>query len=93
MMTEDFTQFLNADEFADNATLSGAAVCGIFDNANVVTEEGMGMATTRPIFTLATTNVPSSPVGRTFVRNGVTYAVAAHEPDGTGMSVLVLERT
>ena len=41
--------------------------------------------------TLATADVPASPVGLTVVVGAVSYLVAEHEPDGTGISRLLLE--
>lgn len=93
MFTEDLTQFFAPDEFAFNATLSGAAVRGIFDNAHIATDPGMGMSTTNPVFIMASSDVPANPVGRPLIVNGVTYNIAAYEPDGTGISELILERT
>lgn len=92
MFTEDLTVFFNADEHATAATLNGVAVSGIFDNGTGVSDGGVGMITTVPSFTLATSVVPASPVGKAMVINGVTYSVAEHHPDGTGVSVLELER-
>ena len=93
MFTEDLSVFLNASEFAaTTCTLNVAAVSAIFDapyaNASV---GAYGMAASVPMLTLATASVPATPVGATAVVNGATYVVAAHEPDGTGISRLMLE--
>ena len=93
-MVEDFTAFFQSSEFAVNATLAGLPVVGIFDSAYLQGDVGgNGMAGAQPMFTLATSEVPSSPVGTSLVVNATTYRVAAHEPDGTGVSILMLERT
>lgn len=74
--------------------LGAGLVPAIFDNAYALGNVGsMGAAGAQPILTLATTNVPANPVGTLAVVNGITYSVAAHEPDGTGVSTLYLERT
>lgn len=75
------------------ATLGGLAVQGIFKRAYVEVGTGMGMASTAPTFRLASTGVPASPVGMPLVIDAVNYAIAASEPDGTGMTLLILERT
>lgn len=75
------------------ATVDGNPVDVIFDGAYVTSDVGMGMANARPAITLATSDVPATPNGKPVIVNGVTYAIAAHEPDGTGVSVLLLERT
>ena len=90
---EDLSVFFNPTEFADSATLGGVAVQGIFDKAYQLGDVGgAGMAQTAPVLTLATAGVPADPVGTTVVVNGVSYTVAAHEPDGTGVSLLLLEK-
>jgi hypothetical protein len=76
------------------ATVGGVAVQGIFDSAYQLGDVGgSGMASTAPVLTLATSDVPASPVGTSVVVNALNYTVAAHEPDGTGISRLLLERT
>lgn len=74
------------------ATLAGVEVAGIFDNGYTLGSVGAyGMASTQPTLTLSTANVPSAPEGQAAVVNGVAYVVASHEPDGTGVSRLLLE--
>lgn len=88
---EALTAFFDTDDFASEATVDGADVVGIFDNGYV--EAADGAATRQPTFTLATLDVPLSPVGKALVHAGITYSIAHHEPDGTGVSVLFLART
>lgn len=89
---ESFAPFLNPAEFASNATLGGVAVVGIFDKAYQLGDVGgQGFASTQPVLTLPTTSLPADPVGLALVVNGKSYTVAAHEPDGTGISLLMLE--
>ena len=92
MMTEDLSAFFSAAEFASTVTVNGVTVAAIFDNANALGSVGpYGMASTQPTLTLPTTSVPANPVGLSAVVGAVTYLVAAHEPDGTGVSRLLLE--
>lgn len=94
MLVEDLTVFFNTSEFAQVATLNGVAVTGIFDNAYTLGSVGpAGMASTQPTLTLPTTAVPTQPIGLTCAVGGISYVVAAHEPDGTGISLLMLERS
>lgn len=94
MFAEDLSAFFNPAEMADSITLNSVAVSAMFDNGYALGNVGsMGAAGAQPILTLATTNVPANPVGTLAVVNGITYSVAAHEPDGTGVSTLYLERT
>lgn len=83
-----FKRMSNAD-----ATLAGAPVVGIFEAGFAIGQVGIGMAGTQPTFTLATANVVGEAVGQSLVVSGTTYYVAAHEPDGAGLSRLLLEKT
>ena len=77
-----------------SATVNGVAVTGIFDNGySAGNVGGMGIASTQPTLTLSTASVPANPVGLTVVAASVTYTIAEHQPDGTGVSMLYLERT
>jgi hypothetical protein len=90
-MTEDLAPFFA--DFAVDATVNGQAVRGIFDNGFASAEVGLvGMSSARPMLTLPTAGLSADPVGQTAVVNGTSYLVAAHQPDGTGVSTLMLER-
>lgn len=83
-----FAHLANVD-----ATVNGVAVSGIFDDGYRLAAVGLaGMAGAQPTLTLPTASVPGSPIGVAAVVNATNYLVAAHEPDGTGMSRLLLER-
>ena len=73
------------------ATLNGLEVAGIFDNAYHAGDIGIGMASTQPAFTTLTAHVVGEAVGQLLTIGDAGYYVAAHEPDGTGMSLLLLE--
>lgn len=90
MFAEDLNLFL--PDFGVAATLDGAATHGIFDNGYALGNVGLtGMASTQPTFTLPTASISGEPVGQTLVVNSISYYVSAHEPDGAGMSRLILE--
>jgi hypothetical protein len=92
MFVENLSAFMNVAEFASTVTINGATVSAIFDNASALGSVGQyGMAATQPMLTLASADVPANPVGTSVVANGSNYLVAAHEPDGTGVSRLLLE--
>lgn len=87
---EDFPVYFA--DFGEAATLAGVAVRGIFDRPHQVAGVGQyGMASTQPTFMMPTSQVTAGIVGQSLVCLGITYVVAAHEPDGTGMSTLQLE--
>ena len=93
MFTEDLSAYINVAEFATACTINGAPVSAIFDAAYALGSVGAyGMESSQPMLTLATADVPASPVGQPAVVNGVNYLVTAHEPDGTGISRLLLEK-
>ena len=93
MLTEDLSAFMNTADFATTVTLNGLTVPAIFDAAFALGSVGAyGMASSQPMLTLATADVPANPVGLTAAANGTSYLVAAHEPDGTGVSRLLLEK-
>ena len=93
MFTEDLSAFFSTAEFATAATLNGVAVSGIFDAPLALGGVGeYGMASTQPAYTLPGASVPANPVGLALVIGATSYVVAAHEPDGTGVSRLLLER-
>ena len=75
-----------------DAVVDSIAVAAIFDNGFALGNVGpYGMATSQPSLTLSTADVPATPVGVSVVVGGASYLVAAHEPDGTGVSRLLLE--
>lgn len=91
-MVEDFSAFMQLSDFAVNATLAGLPVRAIFDRDYAQAEVGFsGMATTSPALTLKTSDVPAASVGLAVVVAGSDYRIAEHKPDGTGISVLMLE--
>lgn len=92
MFVEDLTPFFNPSEFAISVSIGGVPVSAIFDNGYAQGNVGMlGMATTQPTLTLASADVSTNPVGAAVLVGAVAYVVAAHEPDGTGISRLLLE--
>ena len=92
MFTKDISAFMNLSEFATSVTLNGLTVAAIFDNAYALGSVGTyGMASTSSVLMLASDSVPADVVGLMAVANGLNYRVVAHEPDGTGISRLILE--
>lgn len=90
MFAEDLSPFFNAAEFGQAATLDGAAVTGIFDNAYT---EAFGMASRAPMFTLQSSQAASATQASVLVVGATTYRVTSVQPDGTGVTTLLLERS
>lgn len=71
-------------------TIGAAAVDAVFDNGYATATVGpYGVASSQPALTLSSEY--ALPVGDAITVNGTAYVVSAHEPDGTGISRLMLE--
>lgn len=87
-MTENLDAFLS--DFAVAATLpSTAVVMGVFDNG---ADTALGMAGSDPSFTGRSTYLDALTYGSTISIGGTSYTVRQVQPDGTGLTRLVLER-
>jgi len=73
------------------ATIGAALVAGIFDNGYQAGLLG-AIESARPSFTCASADVSTAVQGTAITINAVAYKVAEVQPDGTGVTVLVLER-
>ena len=83
-----FTDSTYFADFGVDVTLAGASVRGIFDDAYGESFGGL-VAGSGPMFRLPSSIAVTR--GATLV-HGATYKVVSIEPDGTGMSVLRLEK-
>lgn len=92
MIGDDLTPFFVVGEFchADD-TLDDVPVVGQFDAAYVRNGGGMGMADATPAYLLPSSSAMSVTEGQMLVHQTRSYRVAEIEPDGTGLTVLVLE--
>lgn len=88
-----FSRLANADATAIDIHGELVTFPVIFDAAGQNAGIGGGLAITSPMVTLSTSDVPEEPVGWEITVNDIRYTVAAHEPDGTGLSRLILERS
>ena len=81
-------------EFGVDATLDGVAVRVIYDSpylrADAMTTD---MSADVPKATIASTSVPALVYGKALVIPGIgNFTVAEAQPDGTGITALLLER-
>lgn len=84
----NFAEAAYFTDFGVPATLDGAPVRGIFDNAY---GESFGLvASSSPVFRLPSSIAVAT--GQTLIIAATTYTVAGIEPDGTGLTVLRLEK-
>jgi hypothetical protein len=87
----DRLSMLSTDDFGTAATIGASTVYGIFDDEHEAIFDG-DVGTTAPQFTCRTADVASVVRGTSVVINSITYKVTALEPDGTGMTVLILSK-
>ena len=88
---EDLAPFFATSDFGSAATIGAATVNGILDTAYL---EPLGNAVqgNAPVFLCRTADVASIAHGTSIVIAGVTYKVRGVEPDGTGVTLLRLEK-
>ena len=98
-IADDLAAILNVEEFATAATYTpsggaGVIINGIFDNETVPVETGgfVPVHEEQPRFTCRTQDVSSISDADTLVVNAVTYNVRVWVHDGTGVTVLQLEK-
>lgn len=87
---EDLTPYFA--DFGDAGTLAGQPVRVIFDAPVEQQLAGVGMLSAQPQVQIATASVPSGVDGATLVVPQGTYTVREHVADGTGLSLLMLQR-
>lgn len=73
----------------DAATLNSVAITGKFDNGYAAS---FGMDGTQPSFTCLSADASTAVRGTAFVHSAINYTVQGIEPDGAGMTRLVLEK-
>ena len=92
MLQLNTAPFFNTQHFAQAAVLGGVTVQGIFDDAAALGGVGdLGMATTQPTLLVPTSAVPASVRGMELEVAGQHFTVEDDQPDGTGMTLLILE--
>lgn len=90
---EDLDEFLDSTEFAQSGLFGTTSVRGIYtaQNADVFDVDGV-----RPTFLVKDSDIASLSVKNGSVLNLLTaglFYVRSIQPDGTGMSLLILEAT
>lgn len=88
----DRLNFLDTDDFAVTATIGGSPVVGIFDNPWIGPEVGeVETSLNQPTLLVRTSDVSTVSKGDTIIINSANYTVVGIEPDGTGLTSLVLK--
>lgn len=88
MFAEDLSVFTDTDDFAVTATVDGSSVNGIFGNAFVLVDF---IESDKPVFDCASADIVGVVHGDTVTIGSDTYKVRGIQPDGTGMTRLILE--
>lgn len=93
--TENLSAFLNVDEFATEAIYDWVVIYGIFNNGYIGVPVGLAVdiesaATT---YICKTSDVSCAVHGELITINTIEYRIVGIQPDGTGITVLVLEVT
>jgi len=96
---DDRAIFVNVGDFGTAATYTpsggvASTVNGIFDNdfIEVDTGGGVGVALQQPRFHCRTADVSSASEGDALSVGGTSYTIRIVQDDGTGMTMLVLEK-
>ena len=87
MFVEDRTPFFA--DFGEVATLGGSPVTVIFDKDFIASLE---VESSNPVMLIDDVNKAGVVHGTPVVVRGINYTVIAIHPDGTGMTVLELEK-
>lgn len=92
--TEDLSAFLSTSDFAVSALYNGTTTIPvILDTVYYEDQSGqVGTQGTTPVATARTADVPGVAHGTALVINAVNYKVVGVEPDGTGITMLRLEK-
>jgi len=96
---DDLAVFFDADDFGTAASFtpsggSASTVNGIFRNVFFEAEAGgnVGVAMQDPIFICRTADVSGVAEGDALTVSGTAYTIRVVEPDGTGVTRLMLEK-
>ncbi|MCP4989340.1 MAG: hypothetical protein GY928_25775 [Colwellia sp.] len=90
-LTTDLDVFINTDEFAVDITYNSTTIQGVFDNEFSSAVEGeMGIESTVPQVMVKTSDVASVVHGEVMIIESVNYNIIGIQPDGTGMTLILL---
>jgi len=94
--TEDLTVFLDEDVFASEMTWDGGnSASVIFDAEHILVNEGAeaDTSTVAPTALAREADLSGLAQGDTVTIGGLNYKIVGIQPDGTGMTLLILHRT
>jgi hypothetical protein len=86
---EDFAEFMDTETgFAEDVVIGVAEGVGVFD---AEWADVMSMGAPRPALTIVDSDFPGIVIGADASVRDTNYTVQEIRPDGTGMSLLILE--
>lgn len=90
----DLADILNLEEFAVSVIYDGGTINGVFDNETVPVDAGgfVQVHQEQPRLTCRTADVPSIAEDQAMVIGLVDYLVKAWVHDGTGVTIVQLEK-
>lgn len=95
LITSDLDIFFSSDGFAVQATYEGRIINVIFDSEYQALEMlggGVGVESSSPSALCKTSDVSNAKHGDTLTISGTTYYVTGVQPDGTGITRLLLSK-
>jgi len=91
-MTEDLTAFLSTSEFAVDVVIGATTYQGILDKDFIAVTAGeASVESVGPAVHMRDVDVSGVAHGTSITVGGTAYTVRGIEPDGTGMTTLILE--
>jgi hypothetical protein len=93
-LVDDLPGFLDTEEFAVEVTLTGGVkIRGIFDDEHrLISEQDGQVSTTAPQVMCRASDVASVALGAAATISSVAYKVIEKQPDGSGLTTLILSR-
>jgi hypothetical protein len=87
--TENLDPFFSTSDFGETVTIAGQAVVVVWFEPSA---DAIGIAGTKPSLVCPTAKLPAGlEEGHVVLRGTHLYAIALIQPDGTGVTTLVLE--
>lgn len=89
----DLDTFLDTDEFGVEVAYGSGIIKGIFDNVFIADQQGeVDVETLQPQVTVKTSDVSGIAQGDTMTIDSVDYNVIGIQPDGTGLTNILLSK-
>jgi len=92
-LINDLDDFLNNEEFAVEVQIGERIIYGIFDDEyNAVNIQTGEIAQTEPQVIVKSSDIENLALDTEIIINGIVYKVKEIQPDGTGLTTLILSK-